>query len=809
MLREALRNGAHLAVLSAFALAQPLFDILGKNAEFFAARGSTSREIVLFAAALVLLPPVALLLVEVLVSLVSRPAADALHLIFVGALTSLIALQLIKRIDGMPALVVAALAVTVAAVVTVAYVRTRLVPGVLTALTPAPLVFVALFLFATPVWKLVNVENVAVQTSTVRSSTPVVLVVFDEFSTNALLDERNRIDAVRYPNFAALARGSLWFRNATTVHGHTEQAVPAILTGQLPRKNALPISSDHPRNLFTLVGRKYRMQVLEALTHLCPPKLCNTKAPRQSEEAEDTEDAVRAAGTEELVSDTGVVYLHVLLPDAWTGRLPPISDSWTNFRGGHAERQEAGACGRQICKFTARMTRTKQPSLYFVHSLLPHVPWQYLPGGRRYANDVRRIPGNQDGRWTSDQWLALQAYQRYLLQVGYTDSGLGLVLKRLRATGLYDRALVIVTADHGVSFSPNETRRVVTPRNLHEIAFMPLFVKLPGQHVGRIVDGLARTIDVLPTIADVLDFRAWRFDGRSLLGNLPRDGTITVQSNVSTVSASLSSLLARRRAALARQIAVFGTGSFERVYRIGPNRDLLGKPVSTFQTTTSAKAHVDVNGASLLGNVDPASDLIPCYLTGTLTGVRGPLDLAIALNGEIAAVTRTYSSLGQTQFAAMVPPSALRAGANSLGMFAVHRANGRTALEQLGGDALAFTLGASQITSTDGKAIRVQPRALQGTVREQVRPDTVLFGGWAVDTRARRPADSIVVFVRGTSVYAGSATNFDSPVAYKRFGVQHAGFIFELPRRLLGDNPASVRVFALRGGIASQLPLRR
>ncbi len=47
----------HLAVLTAFALGQPLFDLLGKNPEFFAARGSSAGDIVTFALLVVVGPP--------------------------------------------------------------------------------------------------------------------------------------------------------------------------------------------------------------------------------------------------------------------------------------------------------------------------------------------------------------------------------------------------------------------------------------------------------------------------------------------------------------------------------------------------------------------------------------------------------------------------------------------------------------------------------------------------------------------------------------------------------------------------------
>ena len=41
----------HLAALWAFAFVQPLFDVLGKQAQFFVARGSTTADIVVFARA--------------------------------------------------------------------------------------------------------------------------------------------------------------------------------------------------------------------------------------------------------------------------------------------------------------------------------------------------------------------------------------------------------------------------------------------------------------------------------------------------------------------------------------------------------------------------------------------------------------------------------------------------------------------------------------------------------------------------------------------------------------------------------------
>jgi hypothetical protein len=496
------------------------------------------------------------------------------------------------------------------------------------------------------------------------------------------------------------------------------------------------------------------------------------------------------------------VYAHVLLPEELTGRLPAITDTWTNFRGGDEEGEEARACGRKFCAFTARIGASQRPSLSFLHALLPHVPWQYLPQGRRYANEVRRIPGVENAGWGRDQWLVEQGYQRYLLQLGYTDAALGLVLERLRATGLYDRSLIVVTGDHGAGFTPGEPRRLITRGNAPDLAFVPLFVKLPRQRTGRTIGGLARTVDIVPTIVDALNIRTtWRLDGRSLLGRLPADGQVVVGGNAGTVSGRLSSLRRRQQAALRVRARLFGAGSFEEVYRLGAERSLFGRRVAELPTSAAGRGRATVNGASLFADVDTRSDLVPSYLTGSASGQGAGVRLAVAVNGVVAAVTRTYGSGGR--FAAMISPSALRPGKNDVALYAVRGGS----LQPLGGGSAPFRLEGGRLVS-EARSATVVRGALRGQARMSVRPDTVLFSGWAVDPRARRAADSVVVLAGSSSVYVGSASNFARPDLERRYGVREAGFFFEVPRSAVGGLN-NVRVFVVRGNTASELPLRR
>ena len=811
--RTALVRGAQLAVLSGFALAEPLLDILGKNPEFFSVRRSTSSQIVLFALAVTLLPPLALLAAELLVRVIDRTASDILHLVFVAGLVAVIALHVLANdssLSGVGALVVAAVLGVLGALL---YRQAPPVGSFLTVLTPAPLIFLALFLFGSDASKLVFVSNPHVKSQRVRSTTPVVLVVFDEFAPISLMDRDEHIDATRYPNFASLARQSTWYRSATTVQWLTEQAVPAVLTGILPDQHGtpLPIYADHPRNIFTLLGHGYRVRAVESITQLCPERICHEVRRASPAAVSDT--------TRSLASDAGIVYLHLVLPEPYSEEIPDISDSWGNF--GQTEKREQvepaangklEPCGRNVCRFAALFSRDRRPTLYVLHSLLPHVPYLYLPDGRRYGIQSPLLRGIKRNEWKR-AWPAKQAYQRFLLQVGYTDSALGLIMRRLKEKGIFDRALVIVVADHGVSFRPGQPRRRPTPQNLQDIAFVPLFVKLPHQHSARIDDGFAQTIDVVPTIAHVLGVKIpWHVDGRSLVGRrLARDGTVDVRlGHGKRVTMRLSGLLRRRAAALREQLATFGPTSSS-LYRLGPNPDLLGRSLSSLPVQPAENEGVALDGQELLSIVDRRTDLLPTWIQGHLTGNHEEReDLAVAVNGRIAATTWSFPGPGgETFFNAMVPESALRNGRNEVAILAVHSEGGTLRFEQLRGSAAGSTrlvrsAGRELIRSSDGTTIPVRPGALKGLV--QFIPGNLLgFSGWAAQKNLKHRADSISVFADGHQVFSAPTDQ----LLPHRIGHQSGlfGFHFELPQPLLPPqgHGHAVRVFAIRTGVATEL----
>ena len=231
-----------------------------------------------------------------------------------------------------------------------------------------------------------------------------MLIIFDEFAPVALMDRRERVNAERYPNFAAFARTSTWYRSATTVQWLSEIAVPAVMTGILPppHKKLLPIYSDHPKSIFTLFNGSYRVTGVESLTNLCPGSICKNEKGSSTQEVTDT--------TGSLANDAGVVYLHLVLPHPYSDEIPAISDSWGNF--GQAEHEALARktthgpllpCARNVCRFAQTFKRGgKSRASYVLHSLLPHVPYLYLPSGRRYGIEVPILRGVQAGYWKQD-----------------------------------------------------------------------------------------------------------------------------------------------------------------------------------------------------------------------------------------------------------------------------------------------------------------------------------------------------------------------------------------------------------------------
>jgi len=517
-------RAAHLLALSAFGIAEPAFEVLKKNPDYLVEQGFSGSDLVLYAVLLLVVPTALLMTLERAVGLFSRRAEAVVHHFAVG----LLAFLLVGRTSHQlfQPLVTIAVALVASVVVVRIYAKWEPVRLLLTFASLGAVLFLALFLTGTPLAKLSTNDVRGLPVAHVSTRTPVVLVVFDEFALSSLTNERDRIDATRYPNFAALARSATWYRDATTVHDYTSWAVPAILTGRISATKDLPLLADHRESLFTLLGPSYRIHAVQSVTRLCPAHLC----PQAGE----------SLGTR----------VRKLSSYVWTtvyAGHPRASGPWSNPPG-------------LVSRFITELRPGNPRQLYVLHVLLPHSPWRYLPSGKTYTSAPPSM-GPVGDTWARSDGLVDHGFKRHLLQVEFVDRELGRIVRRLHETGLWNRSLFVVVADHGVSFLAGGHERAVDLHNIGDIAPIPLFVKTPWQQAGRIDDRSARTIDVVPTIADVLHIRMpWKLDGRSLLSpNRPRPSEVVIHTSTGTiVRAPWSHVRAEFDKTVARKARLFG-----------------------------------------------------------------------------------------------------------------------------------------------------------------------------------------------------------------------------------------------------------
>jgi hypothetical protein len=481
-----------------------------------------------------------------------------------------------------------------------------------------------------------------------KGKPPVVLLIFDEFPTDLLLGADGKIDRGRYPAFAQLADGGYWFPNATTTYDSTTKAVPQILDGRLPRPGGPPTYMGHPRSLFDLFGRRgYDIRRVEAATSICPPRWCPGAARKRP----------------------GILI---------------------QLQHGRRER---------LARFFNSIRPTERPTFWMGHILLPHGPYVFLPSGKQTRADWKDpIPGMNSTPGFYSDYGALHAQQRLQLQIGFLDRELGRLFARMRRQGIFDKALIVATADHGISSESGvPSRRDTDMRNIDELAPVPLFVKLPRQRRGRTLRSYVRTTDVAPTIADALGARLpYRADGRSAFSRTVRQRrrAMILKRDFSRRLYISAKELERRRAALLRaRLRHFGAGSWDRLFTgIGPSRALIGRRTAELPRTPRGSLRATIVGARDMRRVKRDSLVMPIHVAGPIAGSTGSRtrDVAVAVNGRIEATGRTFhlhlpakdSDRAGESFALLVPERSMRPGRNVVELFEI--VGGGSSLRLLG-----------------------------------------------------------------------------------------------------------------------------
>ena len=538
--------------------------------------------------------------------------------------------------------------------------------------------------------------------------------------------------------------------------------------------------------------------------------------------------------------DLVVVYGHLLLPPDLRTGLPSVSHTWTGFRDNRPNRRpgesqpQRGGLYQDVPEllddFLQRIgERSRRPPFYYLHLNLPHRPWKYLPSGREYAPAGAPIsPAGFKGRSLPDnEWLTIQGLQRHLLQVGYADRVLGQVLDRLKETGIYDRALIVVVSDHGHSFRPGQRLRAATNANAEDILEVPLFVKRPGQTTGASLHHTVQTIDVVPTIAEAVGAPPpWSVDGKPVSDRSPRKIDVCCYNEGATTR-SFDTDAVRRQQTLDRMDRLFGAGGesgpsespFRGVFSAGPRSDLLGRQVADLATSNAFEAgpaagttRAMLTTPAVFQDVQPETGFVPSLVSGrTEPRVADETPLAISVDGTVRATTMTFTERGTSRFSALIEEQWLQAGSRRIGVYEI---DGRSPLEEgdqttlkalrSGGRPPRLVVEAGRVRGVDlaeGGFLERADHLFQSHVE-------IPSGGFQVLMTSRpgeqlRPPDEFFVFDGSDLLYRGHddrTMRHKRPLADQR---EETTFRISLPAALLDND--SLSLLARSGDRVQQL----
>lgn len=155
------------------------------------------------------------------------------------------------------------------------------------------------------------------------------------------------------------------------------------------------------------------------------------------------------------------------------------------------------------------------PRLAYLHFLDAHTPYNVpMPFQSMFVDIDYRGPiglefddvaAATSGRYSdADQQRIVDLYDG---TIAYVDDEIGRFIRGLVELELADDALIVVTSDHGEEFWDHGS--FFHGQSLYdELLRVPLLVKYPrGAHAGKRVSAPASTLDILPTIAEVISAR--------------------------------------------------------------------------------------------------------------------------------------------------------------------------------------------------------------------------------------------------------------------------------------------------------------
>ena len=764
--------------LFSIAFALPIYQSLGKGATFFVAHNATPLNILVFVVGISLIIPLVFVFTEFALNKINKKARLIFHSALIFILSIGIFLSFLNKVVSFNSIIVLILSASLGLFCTIFIKKIASFPEIVILAGIGVFLLPLHFVGFTPVSDIFFSKNsTSSEIVRTKSKTPVVFVIFDELAEIGLLDKNLNIDAVRFPNFAAFAEHSTRYTKAASTYHKTTQAVPAILTGNFPPSDEkLPFHAAYPNNIFTMLATDYDINAYEDFTSLCPEEACLVGTQNKNFDPS------------AFLSDLLVIGKHIYYPKKYAEKnLPSLNAGWHNFASKEEKTPQPKEQNKDLAKeFNNRKENLRyldqgelfqqfvaniQPgnkSLDFAHILLPHHPYKFLPDGRTY----NKVP---IGPLRKSQEEADQAYHRYLLQLGYADRLFGELITKLKDIGKYEDSLIILTSDHGVLFLPDVLFRDF--KTNASVFHVPLIIKTPKQNAPLVDDRFVLNIDILPTIADYLNFEnVPKFDGNSLYDKA-RPELKSFEMSFKGKDYTFKEKEIFDFHAVPNRIAKFGERTpLNKMTVKGKHSEFLGKKISglQFDAVEEPNSFVLKYSSGEYNNIDNKNRFIPALFTGRIesnSAFKLGTSIGLSVNGEVVGITDgELISKKINKFSVVIPTDSLVDGYNKIDvLLIVEEKNGNKKLIKLQDDsdeAITYSLIKDQkksefLVTQTGQKIPIKSRR-GGRFRVIRNAGALEFSGWALNSHSGENAEQIFIYHNDeflASSYADAASS--------------------------------------------------
>jgi len=340
----------------------------------------------------------------------------------------------------------------------------------------------------------------AAAADTPAGGTPIVLIVFDEWSYDRSVTGGDFLADL--PALRALRAESFFFARAASPATTTHLALPLLLF-QTDDYRSLPGVMYSSRDFPGALG--WREEIIA-------PAAGPGRAP------ESLFASPRRAGYQACLLGFYLPYRHILgdqvdmvrtfsdyprgdgfterlllnvaqTPQYW--RLPGISTLWKQAYARVFSRHWLRLNDRLLADFEMLAGRVAPRTFIFLHYPVPHAPFIYDAGGAYRGPFAVHSTATED----IDADIMNGSPEDYHQSLGHLDRVVARIVARLRAAGRYDDALVIMTSDHAWRNDP-----AIRHEDHARVRHVPLLVKAPGQRSPRTVEDPVALTRIAPLL---------------------------------------------------------------------------------------------------------------------------------------------------------------------------------------------------------------------------------------------------------------------------------------------------------------------